>query len=200
MSSTANAATDTACAGAGASLPSGATLASDAAPMALKLDAFDIRILAALQRDGRMTKLRLADEIGLSPSPCWERMRRLEDAGLIRGYHADIDAERLLPITLILVEITLRSHHAGDFERFQAAVGEIPEIIECHATGGGIDYLLKVVALDIDHYQRLIDGLLTAEVGIDRYFTYIVTRQVKTSAGLPLNHLLARAGDPRAPG
>lgn len=165
----------------------------------MKLDAFDVRILAALQRNGRITKLRLAEEIGLSPSPCWERMRRLEKAGLIRGYHADIEHERILHTATILVEITLRSHQARDFERFQDAIMDIPEVVECHATGGGIDYLLKVVTLDIDHYQRIIDGLLAADIGIDRYFTYIVTREVKRSPGLPLAHLLERAGDSRAP-
>ena len=164
-----------------------------------KLDAFDVRILAALQRNGRITKIRLAEEIGLSPSPCWERMRRLEESGLIRGYHADIELERLLHTATILVEVTLRSHTAGDFEVFERAIADIPEIVDCYATGGGIDYLLKVMTLDIDHYQRVIDGLLLAEVGIDRYFTYIVTKQVKASSGPPLTALLQHAGDPRAP-
>ena len=164
-----------------------------------KLDAFDVRILAALQRNGRITKIKLAEEIGLSPSPCWERMRRLERDGLIRGYHAEIELERLLHTATILVEVTLRSHKARDFERFENGVADVPEIVECYATGGGIDYLLKVVALDIDHYQRVIDGLLLAEIGIDRYFTYIVTKQVKAASGAPLVPLLQRAGDPRAP-
>ena len=164
-----------------------------------KLDAYDIRILATLQRDGRITKLKLADEIGLSPSPCWERMRRLEKNGLIRGYHADLELESLIHVTTILVEVTLRSHQAKDFERFEQAITEHPEIVECYSTGGGIDYLLKVVVLDIDHYQRVIDHLLLAEVGIDRYFTYIVTKQVKRARETPLVPLLQRAGDPRAP-
>ena len=164
-----------------------------------RLDAYDVRILATLQRDGRITKLKLAEEIGLSPSPCWERMRRLEKNGLIRGYHADVDIERLLNIATILVEVTLRSHQAKDFERFEQAVLEYPEIVECYSTGGGIDYLLKVVALDIDHYQRIIDNLLLAEVGIDRYFTYIVTKQIKRDRETPLGALLHKAGDSRAP-
>lgn len=164
-----------------------------------KLDAFDVRILAALQRNGRITKIKLAEEIGLSPSPCWERMRRLEESGLIRGYHADIELERLLQTATILVEVTLRSHTANDFETFEQAVADVPEIVDCYATGGGIDYLLKVMTLDIDHYQRVIDALLLAEVGIDRYFTYIVTKQVKASSGPPLTALLQHAGDPRAP-
>ena len=164
-----------------------------------KLDAFDVRILAALQRNGRITKIKLAEEIGLSPSPCWERMRRLEASGLIRGYHADIELERLLHTATILVEVTLRSHTAEDFARFERAVGEVPEIVDCYATGGGIDYLMRVITLDIDHYQRVIDGLLLAEVGIDRYFTYIVTKQVKASTGAPLTALLDHAGDARTP-
>lgn len=164
-----------------------------------KLDAYDVRILAALQRNGRITKLKLAEEIGLSPSPCWERMRRLEKHGLIRGYHAEVDIERLLHTATILVEVALRSHQAHDFERFESAIVDVPEVIECYSTGGGIDYLLKVVALDIDHYQRIIDGLLLAELGIDRYFTYIVTKQIKHVREVPLLHLLHRAGDPRAP-
>ncbi len=164
-----------------------------------KLDAFDVRILAALQRNGRITKIKLAEEIGLSPSPCWERMRRLEESGLIRGYHADIELDRLLHTATILVEVTLRSHTACDFDTFEQAVADVPEIVDCYATGGGIDYLLKVMTLDIDHYQRVIDGLLLADVGIDRYFTYIVTKQVKASSGPPLTALLSHAGDPRAP-
>ena len=171
-------------------------MASGDAP---RLDAYDIKILATLQRDGRITKLRLAEEIGLSPSPCWERMRRLEQNGYIRGYHADVDVERLLHSATILVEVTLRSHQARDFERFERAIEVYPEIVECYSTGGGIDYLLKIVALDIDHYQRIIDELLAAEVGIDRYFTYIVTKQVKRGGAIPLTELLRYAGDPRAP-
>ena len=170
--------------------------ANTAAP---RLDAFDVRILAVLQRNGRITKIRLAEEIGLSPSPCWERMRRLEACGLIRGYHADIELDRLLNTATIFVEVTLRSHTADDFGRFERAIDEVPEVVDCYATGGGIDYLMRLITLDIDHYQRVIDGLLLAEIGIDRYFTYIVTKQVKASAGAPLEALLDYAGDTRTP-
>ena len=156
----------------------------------MKLDAYDLKILAALQRDGRMTKLKLADEISLSPSPCWERLRRLEQAGLIRGYHADIDIQRLVKISTVLVEITLGSHHAEDFDRFETTVRTVPEIVECYATGGGFDYLLKVVTTDIDRYQQLIDQLLSSNVGIERYFTYIVTKQVKQTVGYPIDRLV----------
>lgn len=150
------------------------------------LDAIDLRILAALQQEGRITKLALAERVQLSPTACWERLKRLEKAGLIKGYHAAIDLAKIGVSTTILVEVTLKQHRYQDFELFERNVRRIPEIVECHATGGGIDYLLKVVTRDIDTYQRLIDELLTAEIGIDRYFTYVVTRTVKSAPQAPV--------------
>jgi Lrp/AsnC family transcriptional regulator of ectoine degradation len=151
----------------------------------LKLDKIDLKILAALQRDGRITKLNLASEAGLSAAACWERLRRLEKAGAIARYGAIIDVSRLGRFATVLVEITLKSHRQADFQRFEAAVMREPTIVACDAVGGGIDYLLRVVTADIDSYQRLIDGLLEAEIGIDRYFTYIVTKTIKQT-GFPL--------------
>jgi Lrp/AsnC family transcriptional regulator of ectoine degradation len=158
-----------------------------------KLDSYDLRILEALQRDGRMTKVKLAEAAHLSPSPAWERLRRLEEARVIAGYHARIDPRKLGPVTMAMVEVALREHRAADFERFEKAVQDIPEIVECQAIGGGIDYLLKVVVPDVDSYQRLIDGLLEAGLGIERYYTYIVTKTVKAGAELPLRRLLEGA-------
>jgi Lrp/AsnC family transcriptional regulator, regulator of ectoine-degradation genes len=160
----------------------------------MKLDELDIKILAALQREGRMTKLKLAETINLSPTPCWERLRRLEQAGVISGYHARLNLEKLARATMVLVEVTLKRHQHADFQRFEAAVRDVPEIVECYATGGGLDYVLKIVARDVDAYQRLIDRLLIDDVGIDRYFTYIVTKPVKESGALPLDRLLNGAG------
>jgi Lrp/AsnC family transcriptional regulator of ectoine degradation len=151
----------------------------------LKLDKIDLKILAALQRDGRITKLNLAAEAGLSAAACWERLRRLEKAGVIARYGAVIDAARLGRFATVLVEITLKSHRQADFQRFEAAMMREPAIVACDAVGGGIDYLLRVVTTDIDSYQRLIDALLEAEIGIDRYFTYIVTKTIKQT-GFPL--------------
>lgn len=159
-----------------------------------RLDAIDLRILAVLQREGRITKLALAERVGLSPSPCWERLRRLENAGIVTGYHARVAARLLGPTTIAFAEITLSSHRQADFARFEAAVIDVPEIMECWAVGGGLDYLLKVVTPDVDAYQRLIDGLLAADLGIDRYFTYIVTKPVKEAAGLPIERLAGSAG------
>lgn len=157
-----------------------------------KIDRIDVKILAALQREGRMTKTALAERVDLSPTPCWERLKRLEKAGFIRGYHADIALEKLGALTTMLVEVTLKQHRYEDFEIFERHVRRIDEIVECHATGGGVDYFLKVMVRDVDAYQRLIDSLLVAGIGIDRYFTYVVTRAVKTAPQPPVG-LIARA-------
>jgi Lrp/AsnC family transcriptional regulator, regulator of ectoine-degradation genes len=149
-------------------------------------DPIDLKILAVLQHEGRLTKTALAERVGLSPTPCWARLRRLERAGYIRGYRADIAVEKLAPLTVVMVEVTLKQHRYQDFELFERQVQRIDEIVECHATGGGIDYLLKVMVRDMDGYQRLIDDLLKAEIGIDRYFTYVVTRAVKSAPQVPV--------------
>lgn len=164
----------------------------------MKFDEFDVKILVALQTDGRMTKLHLADRIGLSASPCWERLRRLEEAGFIRGYHAEVAIERLVKMSLVFVEVTLRAHEAQDFMRFERAIQNVPEVVECHATAGGFDYLMKVVTTDIEHYQNLIDELLETDIGIHRYFTYIVTKSIKRFMGYPLQRLL-EAGEGARP-
>jgi len=147
----------------------------------MKLGKIDLKILSALQKDGRMTKLRLAEAVNLSPTACWERLSRLEKEGVITGYTARINMDKLERRTTVLVEIMLKSHQQADFQRFEAAVLKEPAIISCDATGGGVDYILKVVSEDIDAYQRLIDKLLQLELGIERYFTYVVTKNVKTS-------------------
>lgn len=153
----------------------------------MKLDAIDLRILAAVQRDGRITKLRLADLVGLSPTPCWLRLRKLEQAGLIAGYHARLAPRRVAPFATVLVEVTLANHRQQDFDRFERAIAAQEAVTDCWSVGGGVDYILKVVARDIDAYQRLIDRLLADEIGIDRYFTYIVTRTVKEGGDLPMS-------------
>lgn len=150
----------------------------------MKLDKIDLAILSVLQGDGRITKLKLAQAVHLSPAACWERLRRLEEAGVIRGYSATIDLDKIARRVTVLVEITLKSHRQTDFQLFEAAVAREAAIVSCHATGGGIDYMLKIVVPDIDAYQKTIDRLLASEIGIDRYFTYVVTKTVKTSPEL----------------
>ena len=152
----------------------------------MKLDAIDLRILDAVQKDGRITKLKLAEVAGLSPTPCWLRLRKLEQAGIIAGWQARLAPRRVAPFATVLVEVTLANHRQADFERFERAVAGMEEIISCWSVGGGVDYFLKLVTKDIDTYQRLIDRMLAAEIGIDRYFTYIVTKAVKEDGPLPM--------------
>jgi Lrp/AsnC family transcriptional regulator of ectoine degradation len=157
---------------------------------ALKLDQIDLKILDAIQRDGRITKLALADKVGLSPTPCWMRLRKLEKAGIVSGYHAKVAMRAVAPVATVLMEVTLASHRQADFVGFERVVRDVPDIVACWSVGGGVDYLLKVMARDIDAYQRLVDALLEREIGIDRYFTYIVTKTVKEEIVLPVADLL----------
>ncbi|WP_088346869.1 MULTISPECIES: Lrp/AsnC family transcriptional regulator [Rhodomicrobium] len=156
----------------------------------LKLDPIDLRILDAIQRDGRITKLALAEKVGLSPTPCWMRLRKLEKAGIVSGYHASVAVRMIAPVAILIVEVTLGNHRQPDLDRFERAIRQVPEIVACWSVGGGVDYVLKVMARDIDAYQRLVDGLLQREIGIARYYTYIVTKTVKDEAVLPVTALL----------
>lgn len=150
-----------------------------------KLDERDIQILAILQREGRITKTALAKRVYLSPTPCWERIKRLEEMGIIEGYGANLSLAAFRGHTLVLMEAELDSHHAADFEHFESAVQSMNEVLECWAVGGGIDYVLKIVAESVDSYQRFVDRLLAADIGLKRYFTYVVTKRIKETRVLP---------------
>ena len=145
----------------------------------MKVDKIDLKIIETLQKQGRITKQNLADAVALSPSACLERLKRLEKSGIIRGYHADVAMGKLMPYSAVLVEVTLENHRSEDFKRFESALADIPEVVECYAVGGGIDYIVKFVARSIEDYQAIINGLLDKNVGIDRYFSYFITQQVK---------------------
>jgi Lrp/AsnC family transcriptional regulator of ectoine degradation len=156
----------------------------------MKIDKFDLKILEALQVDGRIPTARLAEQVGLSSSPTWERVHKLEDAGILRGYHADVAVEQLAPVVMIIVLVALESHRARDFKRFQQAIDATPEIVECWEVGGGSDYVLRFVVRNIEEYQTLIERLLQGELGIQRYWSYVVTKPAKPFTGLPVAHLL----------
>ncbi len=148
-----------------------------------KLDRYDLKILRILSEDGRITKSALAEAINLSVTPAWERVRKLEASGLVRGYRALIDWGALFRTQQVLVEISLARHTAQDMRRFEQRLADAPEVAFCYATGGGIDYIAMIRARDIDHYQRFIDALLLEDLGIERYYTYIVTKSVKRDEG-----------------
>lgn len=158
----------------------------------MQLDARDIAIMRVLATEGRITKAALAERVGLSPTPCWERLKKLERAGLIEGYGARINLRKLGPHVTVFVAAELRDHTAASFRTFEAAIARYDEITACWALGGGFDYLLHVVTGDIDAYQRLIDELLEARIGLARYFTYVVTKPVKKAGAPPLEVLLKK--------
>jgi Lrp/AsnC family transcriptional regulator of ectoine degradation len=156
----------------------------------IALDDRDLAILSALAAEGRLSKAALADRVGLSPTPCWNRLKRLEDAGLIESYHARINLRKLGPSVTVFVAAELRDHTAESFRAFEAAVKRYDEITGAWALGGGFDYLLQIVTRDIDAYQRLVDDMLDARIGLARYFSYIVTKPVKGPTPPPLHLLL----------
>lgn len=162
----------------------------------LRLDAIDLKILSVIQREGRITKLALAERVGLSATPCWNRLKRLESAGVVRDYRARLSTAALGPMTTVFMEATLANHRQADFDRFERAVKDLPEVIGCWAVGGGLDYLLLIATRDIDAYQRLVDELLAREIGIQRYFTYVVTKAVKDALELPVERLAASLPPP----
>jgi Lrp/AsnC family transcriptional regulator of ectoine degradation len=155
------------------------------------LDDRDIAILSVLSREGRISKTELARRVNLSATPCWERLRRLEASGLIRGYRAEIDLERIAPHVVVFVTVELESHRRENFQAFERTIARHDEIVACWAIGGGFDYLMQVVARDVAAYQGLIDALLSARIGLKRYFSYIVTKDAK-HAQPPLAALLGK--------
>jgi Lrp/AsnC family transcriptional regulator of ectoine degradation len=160
----------------------------------MKLDSRDLQILSILQEEGRITKSELAGRVSLSPAACWDRLKRLDQAGFIRGYHAEVALEKIAPASQFLVQIELESHQAGDFQRFETAIRAIPQVTRCVAVGGGVDYFLEVVARDVTAYQALIDDILERRIGVKRYFTFVVTKPVK-SAPPPLGLLRANGAE-----
>ena len=146
-----------------------------------RLDATDVRNLSAVQKHGPLSKTKLAELVNLSPTPCWARLDRLKKAGLIRGYRAEIALDAVADVSQVIVTVSLRSHRKSDFEKFEDRISVLSDVTECVATGGGMDYVMKVVTPNLESFQNLMDRLLSEELGIDRYMTYIVTRVIKSA-------------------
>jgi Lrp/AsnC family transcriptional regulator of ectoine degradation len=161
-------------------------------PAARRLDARDLRILEIIQTNGRISKKALADAIGLSLTPCFQRLQRLEKEGFIREYRGVLDARRFGAVIWVYTEVKLARHRAVDFRLFESAIQRMPEVLECHAVGGGIDYLLKFVANDVAHYQRAMESLLDSGIAVDCYYTHIVTKRIKEASAIPLALLANR--------
>ncbi|MCB1960079.1 MAG: Lrp/AsnC family transcriptional regulator [Rhodocyclaceae bacterium] len=153
----------------------------------MEIDRYDRLILEQLQADGRISNQDLADRIGLSASPCLRRVRALEEAGLITGYRALLDARKLGLSLLALIGISMDQHIPERFDNFEARVAEIPEVLECLLiTGQQSDYQLKVVVRDMDAYQELLLNRITRIAGVSGVHTSFVLRRVVDRTALPV--------------
>jgi DNA-binding Lrp family transcriptional regulator len=155
-----------------------------------KLDRIDVNILAQLQKDGRMTNVSLAEAVGLSPSPCLQRVKRLEAAGYITGYGVHINIGKLTDTVTVFTEVTLSDHRREDFIKFESSIRTIEEILECHLASGGYDYLVRFIVRNIAHYQELMESILDRSIGVEKYFSYIVIKSPIVKNALPLRTLL----------
>ncbi|MES1988359.1 MAG: Lrp/AsnC family transcriptional regulator [Pseudomonadota bacterium] len=153
----------------------------------MQLDRFDLQILNILQQDGRISNQELADRIGLSASPCLRRVKALEEAGLIIGYHAVLEAKKLGLSLLALIHISMDQHTPERFNNFEAMIAEIPEVLECLLIAGqDADYQLKVIVKDMDAYQDLLLNRITRITGVTGVHSSFVLRQVINKTALPL--------------
>jgi len=153
----------------------------------MDIDRYDRQILGILQEDGRISNQDLADRIGLSPSPCLRRVRALEEAGLIAGYRALLDARKLGLSLMALIHISMDRHTPDRFENFEAEIGAIPEVMECLLiTGQDADYQLKVIVRDMDAYQELLLNRITRIPGVTGVHSSFVLRRVVDKTSLPI--------------
>ena len=150
------------------------------------LDATDRRILRALQRNGRMQNIELAEQVGLSPSPCLRRVRILEEAGVIERYVALLDASKVGVGLTVFARVWLKGQDAETVDHFTAEVKRLPQVMECHLMAGDCDFLLRVVAADLDAYRQFQVDHLTRIKGVQSVKTEIPMQKIKLSSELPL--------------
>ncbi len=152
----------------------------------LKLDELDKKILQILQKNAKITNAQLSIDIGLSPAPTLERVKKLESSGLIQSYHAELDTEMLGLGVKMFVQVTLRGHNKKNIDVFLNSIKNIPEVIECHHVTGSGDFLLKVISRDISSYQQLmLDTISEIEV-IDSMQSMVILSTFKDSKVMPL--------------
>ena len=150
-----------------------------------RLDERDIKILSILQKEGRITKTSLAERLNLSLTPSWDRLQRLEEAGVIESYGAKLSSKFLNNFHLVITEVELESHKEGEFAHFENAIMEFDEVLSCWSVGGGLDYILKILVRDVADYQAFLRRVLKADIGLRRYFSYAVLDRIKDTEIVP---------------
>ena len=149
------------------------------------LDSIDRKLLAELQAEGRITNVDLAQRVGLTAPPCLRRVRALEDSGVIRGYHAEIDPAKLGFAITVFAMVSLKSQAEEDLRGFEAHVRALPEVRECHMLNGEIDFILKIVSHDLQSFQEFLTSKLTPAPNVASVKTSITIRTAKHEPGVP---------------
>jgi len=157
----------------------------------VKLDSVDLKILRILQEEGRITNVELAERVGITAPPCLRRVRALEEAGYIRGYFADLNAEALGYGITVFAMVSLRSQAEADLQAFEQMVARWPLVRECHMLNGEIDFVLKIVARDLAEFQRFLTSELTPAPNVESVKTSLTIRVSKRTPGVPLAPLIA---------
>jgi Lrp/AsnC family leucine-responsive transcriptional regulator len=157
-----------------------------------EFDAIDARILAALQEDGRLSNVELAERVGLSPSPCLRRVKLLEEAGVIAGYRATLARAKVGLGLTVFVGIKVDGHRDVNANALQEAMRRLPEVVACHLVSGEADFLLEVVVPDLAQYETFLVGTLLKMPMIKDIRSNFAIRTVKANAPLPLGHLAPR--------
>jgi DNA-binding Lrp family transcriptional regulator len=150
------------------------------------LDSIDRRLLAELQSEGRVTNVELAQRVGLTAPPCLRRVRALEEDGVIRGYHADLDAAKLGYTIMVFAMVSLKSQAEEDLKAFEQHVRTLPEVRECHMLNGEIDFILKIVSKDLQSFQEFLTSKLTPAPNVASVKTSLTIRTAKQQPGVPL--------------
>ena len=156
------------------------------------LDFIDLQLLTTLQNEGRIPVVELAKKVNLSATPCTLRMRRLEQEGVIIGYHARINPVALNQALMVFVTVSLKATDEASLKAFNAAVKPVKQILECHMLGGGFDYLLKIRVRDMPEYREILGSIIGALPMIESTHSYFVMEQVKESPLLPIPRLRDR--------
>ncbi len=149
-------------------------------------DEIDRQLLAALQEDGRMTNVDLAAKVGLTPPPCLRRVRALEESGIIRGYHADLDGAELGYAITVFAMVSLKSQAEDALRQFEDHMRALPEVRECHMLNGEIDFILKIVSRDLQSFQEFLTSKLTPAPNVASVKTSLTIRTAKAEPGVPL--------------
>jgi DNA-binding Lrp family transcriptional regulator len=154
--------------------------------MKIKLDSIDKKIIELLQANSNITNAQLAIEIGLSPAPTLERVKKLETQGVIKSYHAVVDMASIGLGVCTFVTVSLKGHNKENIEKFTKSISKIPEVVECHHVTGQADFILKVVASDIPAYQNLMLEKMTNIEGVDNMHSTVILSTFKDSRVIPL--------------